>query len=237
MTVRSMNPSCSRGLPGQCQFTTVRIVSLGASLQVGAMRMPIFRPYSAATALKNSALNSTAQMTHALGQQASDFLDPADSMLIRLSNCLPAVVILLKSRTPDRSAFEFAHVIVTLALEYQKANTIHLVMDNLNIHSRKSLADVMAPKWPRKSGTDSRSSHAYPRELTQPGRDRNRDPRRCLGSRRIPDLKTLRRGAKAWNWRMNRDRVRIAWKFDRRAACRKVWVQKEILHAVTDLVL
>jgi hypothetical protein len=31
---------------------------------------------------------------------------------------------------------------VTLALEYPKAKTIHLVMDNLNIHCRKSLAAV-----------------------------------------------------------------------------------------------
>lgn len=44
--------------------------------------------------------------------------------------------------TPDRSGFEFAQVAVTLALEYPGAKTIHLVMDNLNIHSRKSLRDV-----------------------------------------------------------------------------------------------
>ena len=34
----------------------------------------------------------------------------------------------------------------------------------------------------------------------------------------MPDLKTLRREAKAWNRRMNRDRVKINWKFDRQAA-------------------
>src|ERR1700689_1823718 len=44
--------------------------------------------------------------------------------------------------TPDRSGFEFAQVAVTLALEYPNAKTIHLVMDNLNIHCRKSLSDV-----------------------------------------------------------------------------------------------
>ena len=44
--------------------------------------------------------------------------------------------------TPDRSAFEFAQVAVTLALAYPAAKTIHLVMDNLNIHSRKSLINV-----------------------------------------------------------------------------------------------
>ena len=44
--------------------------------------------------------------------------------------------------TPDRSGFEFAQVAVTLALAYPEAETIHLVLDNLNIHLRKSLADV-----------------------------------------------------------------------------------------------
>jgi hypothetical protein len=45
--------------------------------------------------------------------------------------------------------------------------------------------------------------------------------RQCLGRRRIPDLKTLRQEAKAWNRRMNRDRVEIAWKFDRKTARKK----------------
>src|SRR5204862_5828981 len=44
--------------------------------------------------------------------------------------------------TPDRSGFEFAQAVVRLALAYPAAKTIHLVMDNLNIHSQKSLTDV-----------------------------------------------------------------------------------------------
>src|SRR5882762_759079 len=44
--------------------------------------------------------------------------------------------------TPDRSGFEFARVICNLALAYPAAETIHLVMDNLNIHHRKSLTDL-----------------------------------------------------------------------------------------------
>jgi hypothetical protein len=51
--------------------------------------------------------------------------------------------------------------------------------------------------------------------------------RQCLGRRRIPDLKTLRQEAKAWNRRMNRDRVKIAWKFDRQAARRKFGYKKQ----------
>ena len=34
----------------------------------------------------------------------------------------------------------------------------------------------------------------------------------------IPDVKTFCQEAKAWSRRMNRDGVKIAWKFDRKAA-------------------
>jgi len=44
--------------------------------------------------------------------------------------------------TPDRSGFQFAQVALELALSYPEAKRIHLVMDNLNIHTRKSLTDV-----------------------------------------------------------------------------------------------
>jgi hypothetical protein len=45
--------------------------------------------------------------------------------------------------TPDRSAFEFANVVFDLAMRYPKAETIHLVMDNLNIHRRKPLTNLL----------------------------------------------------------------------------------------------
>jgi hypothetical protein len=41
------------------------------------------------------------------------------------------------------------------------------------------------------------------------------------GRRRIPDLATLRREARAWTRRLNHARTRINWRFDRRAARRK----------------
>ena len=43
--------------------------------------------------------------------------------------------------TPDRSGAEFAKVAFELALQYPAARTIHLIVDNLNIHRRKSLTD------------------------------------------------------------------------------------------------
>jgi hypothetical protein len=44
--------------------------------------------------------------------------------------------------TPNRSAFQFACVTCDLAMQYPEAKTIHLVLDNLNIHCRKSLTDA-----------------------------------------------------------------------------------------------
>jgi len=45
--------------------------------------------------------------------------------------------------TPNRSGSEFAHVIFELAMAYPEAKTIHLVLDKLNIHRRKSLTDLL----------------------------------------------------------------------------------------------
>ena len=64
--------------------------------------------------------------------------------------------------------------------------------------------------------------YAHTWKLAQSGGDRSRDLLATMsGSPGIPDLKILRREAKAWNRRMNRDRVKIAWKFDRKTARRK----------------
>jgi hypothetical protein len=46
--------------------------------------------------------------------------------------------------------------------------------------------------------------------------------RRCQGKRRIPSLKIQRLEARASDRRLNRDRVKIAWKFDRKPARRKL---------------
>src|SRR5205823_10770001 len=107
--------------------------------------------------------------------------------------------------------------------EYAEAKTIHLVMDNLNIHCRKSLADVFgtemaAEVWERFTIHHTPTHGSW---LNQAEIEIGIFSRQCLGKRRIPDLKALRQEAKAWNRRMNRDRVKIAWKFDRKTARRK----------------
>src|SRR6476661_3211533 len=73
--------------------------------------------------------------------------------------------------TPDRSGFEFAQVAVTLAMAYPKAKTIHLVMDNLNIHRRKALSDVFGSEMAQKFGI---ASPSITRPLTEAGLIRRR---------------------------------------------------------------
>jgi DDE superfamily endonuclease len=125
--------------------------------------------------------------------------------------------------TPDRSGFEFARVTVELALAYPEARTIHLVMDNLNIHRQKALADVFGAEMAAQVW-DRFTVHYTPTHgswLNQAEIEIGLFSRQCLGKRRIPSLKILKAEAKAWNRRMNWGRVKINWKFDRRAARRK----------------
>ena len=125
--------------------------------------------------------------------------------------------------TPDRSGFEFARVMVELALAYPEAKTIHLVMDNLNIHRQKALADVFGAEMTAQVW-DRFTVHYTPTHgswLNQAEIEIGLFSRQCLGKRRIPSLKILKAEASAWNRRMNRDRVKIDWKFDRGAARRK----------------
>jgi hypothetical protein len=126
--------------------------------------------------------------------------------------------------TPDRSAFEFAQVVFDLALAYPEASTIHLVMDNLNTHRRKSLTDLYGPElggevW------DRFTVHYTPKHgswLDQAEIELSLYTRQCLGKRRIPDLRTLRRETKAWTRQANRAQTKINWRFTRRKA-RKVF--------------
>jgi hypothetical protein len=125
--------------------------------------------------------------------------------------------------TPDRSGPEFAQVVAELALHYPNARTIHLVLDNLNIHRRKSLTDLYGVELGGEIWNQF-TVHYTPTHgswLNQAEIEIGILSRQCLGTRRIPDLKSLRREVRAWNRRMNRARARINWKFDRRAARRK----------------
>jgi transposase len=131
--------------------------------------------------------------------------------------------------TPDRSSVEFAQVAAELALQYPEARTIHLVLDNLNIHRRKSLTDLYGEEfgsevWNRFTVHYTPTHGSW---LNQAEIEIGILSRQCLGTRRIPNLKTLRRQIRAWNRRTNWLGTRIQWRFDRKSARRTFgYIQK-----------
>jgi transposase len=130
--------------------------------------------------------------------------------------------------TPDRSGYQFACVVKSIVEHYPQAETIHLVMDNLNIHTRKSLTTHFGDKeggdlW------DRLTVHYTPKHgswLNQAEIELSLVSRQCLGSRRIPELGTLQQEVAAWNSTANQKRTRINWQFTRKKA-RKLFRYKK----------
>jgi transposase len=122
--------------------------------------------------------------------------------------------------TPDRSSPEFADYLLEIAEHYPAADTIHLVMDNLSSHTRKAVVERYGEKaggwlWSRFTVHYTPTHGSW---LNQAEIEISLFARQCLGRRRIPSLDHLRREAKAWGRRMNRDRVTIDWRFTRQQA-------------------
>jgi hypothetical protein len=122
--------------------------------------------------------------------------------------------------TPNRSAPEFAQALGRVADHYPFARTIHLVMDNLNIHCRKTLTDYFGEQeggylWNRLTVHYTPTHGSW---LNQAEIEISLFARQCLGRRRIPSLAVLERESRAWNRQINRDRVKINWQFTRKKA-------------------
>jgi len=124
--------------------------------------------------------------------------------------------------TPTRCSAEFADYLLETAARYPEADTIHLVMDNLSTHTRKALVErfgVKAGAWLWNRFT----VHYTPKHgswLNQAEMEVSLFSRQCLGKRRIGNIAALRKQARAWDRRVNRDRITIQWKFTRRQARR-----------------
>ena len=122
--------------------------------------------------------------------------------------------------TPDRSGYQFALLIRDIVAAYPCARTIHLVMDNLNTHRKKSLTDHLGQKqadylWSRLK------VHYTPKHgswLNQAEIELSLISRQCLGKRRIPALKALQSEIRAWNRQANRQKLCIQWNFTRKKA-------------------
>jgi hypothetical protein len=122
--------------------------------------------------------------------------------------------------TPNRSAPEFAQALGRIVDQYPFARTVHLVMDNLNIHCRKTLTDYFGEQeggylWDRLTVHYTPTHGSW---LNQAEIEISLFARQCLGRRRIPSLAVLERESWAWNRKINRDRVKINWQFTRKKA-------------------
>ena len=117
--------------------------------------------------------------------------------------------------TPSRSAPEFAKALRTIVDSYPFARTIHLVLDNLNIHCRKTLTDHFGEQeggylWDRLTVHYTPTHGSW---LNQAEIEISLFARQCLGHRRIQSLAILERESRAWNRHTNRRRVKIDWQF------------------------
>jgi transposase len=125
--------------------------------------------------------------------------------------------------TNGRSSPEFADYLLDIATVYPEADTIHLVLDNLSSHTRKAVVQHFggeAGDWLWNRFT----VHYTPKHgswLNQAEIAISLFSRQCLGKRRIGDRASLRKQTRAWNRRMNRDRVTIQWSFTRKQARKK----------------
>jgi hypothetical protein len=119
--------------------------------------------------------------------------------------------------TPHRSGVEFAKVVQRLVQTYPNARTIHLVLDHLSTHSRRSLARQFGEEraetlWSRLTihHTPKHASWLHQAEI-----EISIFGRQCFGTRRLSTLAELRNECRAWSNAVNRQRLTINWTFTR----------------------
>jgi len=130
--------------------------------------------------------------------------------------------------TKNRKAPEFAKMIEDIVLAYPRVRTIHLVMDNLNTHTEKSLTDYFEDRIGKRIWSKV-TPHYTPKHgswLNQAEIEISMFSRQCLGNDRIGDIAEMRSRARAWNRRMNRNAVQINWTFTRQKARKKFKYKK-----------
>jgi hypothetical protein len=126
--------------------------------------------------------------------------------------------------TLRRTKRDFVEFVRRLVAEvYAKAQTVHLVLDNLNTHFRGSFEEVL--------GLEEAAAflarvqfHYTPKHaswLNMAEIEIGVLDRQCT-NRRIGDETHLRTEVAAWQQRRNQDRCRIQWKFTRQDADRKL---------------
>ena len=132
--------------------------------------------------------------------------------------------------TTNRSAAEFAKMMKRVVAAYPGTRTIHMVMDNLNIHCEKSLTDHFGYREGRRLWRRL-TVHYTPKHgswLNQAEIELSLLTRGCLATRRIDTLRGLQTETTAWNSRAHGTRLRINWRFTRRDARLKFGYQRNL---------
>jgi hypothetical protein len=117
--------------------------------------------------------------------------------------------------TKHRKKKDFAKVIYRIAKKYKNADTIHLVIDNLNIHFMKSLTEFYGYEKGKKIW-DHFTVHYTPKHgswLNQAEIEISMLSNQCLGKVRLDSIEGLRNRVGKWCKIMNKDKVTINWLF------------------------
>jgi len=136
--------------------------------------------------------------------------------------------------TKNRKAPEYAKFLGSIERAHANAKTIHLVQDNLNTHTLKSLvkyygSDEGERIWNRFT------VHYTPKHaswLNQAEIAIGIFSRQCLGKRRISEYSNLQNWLRLWLPKANRKKKNINWKFTRMDARQKFrykWNTKGVL--------
>ena len=124
--------------------------------------------------------------------------------------------------TPNRSGAEFAKMLASVARRYPEAETIHLVMDNLNTHTEGSLTQFYGEETGR-SIWERFTVHYTPKHgswLNQAEIELSLLSRQALGRERIPDRAVLQGQVTSWSRCATRRRSVINWTFTKKKAQR-----------------
>ena len=117
--------------------------------------------------------------------------------------------------TKNRKGKEFAKILRRIASHYSHADKVHLVMDNLNTHSQKSLTDFYGEEkgneiWER---FDIHFTPKHASWLDQAEIEIGIYSRQCLGKSRIGHIDELRKKTNSWNKEVNKKKLKINWQF------------------------
>ncbi len=108
--------------------------------------------------------------------------------------------------------------------DYPEAERIRVVLDNLSTHAASAFYEAFAPERARRLARRIEFVYTpvHGSWLNMAEIEISAMVRQCLGRRRLPDEGTLRREAKAWATRRNRQGASVEWRFTTKDARTKL---------------